>query len=318
MADNHKFLLSVCKIMPRPNFGVLLPSTLVPAASTSQLDSFIRASEELGYHSLWTIERILHPDPTLDSLTTLTHAAAITRRIGIGTSVLLAPFRNPVVLAKQLGTMDYLSSGRLTVGLSVGGRDWEFAATGISSKARGAKLTEAVKIMRALWTEPSVTYAGKYYNLKDVKMFPKPIQKPIPILLGGNAEPAIARAARLGDGYLTTAAGTPESFVKTWAKISSIAESHNRNPATLDVVKLVYTYTSKSTDEAYNILKKWANAYYMIDYDVKTNCIYGTPEQCIERIQKYVDAGVKTFILGPPTTDTNQLHELKDKVVSAF
>jgi probable F420-dependent oxidoreductase len=316
--DNHKFLLPLCETMTKPNFGLLLPSTLVPAPSTSQLESFIRASEDLGYHSLWTLERILHPDPTLDSLTTLTHAAAITKRIGIGTSVLLAPFRNPVVLAKQLGTMDYLSNGRLTVGLSVGGRDWEFAATGISSKARGARLTEGVKIMRSLWSEPSVTYAGKYYNLKDVKMFPKPVQKPIPILIGGNADPAIARAARIADGYLTTAAGTPETFSKNWAKIKSIAESHNRNPENLDAVKLVYTYTSKNTDEAYNILKKWANGYYMMDYDVKTNCIYGTPEQCIEVIQKYVNAGVKTFILGPPTTDTNQLHELKDKVISAF
>ncbi len=302
----------------KADFGLLLPTTLVPAATTSQLDSFIRAAEELGYHSLWTLERILHPNPTLDSLTTLTHAAAITKRVGIGTSILLAVFRNPVLLAKQLSTMDYLSNGRLTAGLSVGGRDWEFTATGLSTKGRGVRFTESIKIMRALWTEPSVTYAGKWLNLKDVKMFPKPVQKPIPILIGGNTDPAIARAARIADGYLTTAAGTPESFSKTWNKVVTIAEQHGRNPSSLDAVKLVYVYTSKNTEEAYSVLKSWANAYYQMDYDVKTNCIYGTPEQCIAGIQKYIDAGVKRFILGPPTTDVAQLHELKDRVLSAF
>ncbi|MHB8566162.1 MAG: LLM class flavin-dependent oxidoreductase [Nitrososphaerales archaeon] len=304
--------------MSKANFGLLLPTTLVPAATLNELDAFIRAAEDLGYHSLWTLERILHPNPVLDSLTTLTHAAAITKRIGIGTSVLLAVFRNPIVLAKQLSTMDYLSNGRVTAGLSVGGRDWEFAATGLATKSRGVHLTETVKIMRALWTEPSVTYAGKWLNLKDVKMFPKPVQKPIPILIGGNTDPAIARAGRIGDGYLMTAGGTPESFKKTWSKVVAAAEQHNKNPSSLDAVKLVYTYTSNDPARAYDTLKKWADSYYMSDYDAKTNCIFGTPEQCIDLIQKYIDAGVKTFILGPPTTDVAQIQEIKDKVLSRF
>ncbi len=304
--------------MAKANFGLLMPTTLEKVAPVKELDSFIVAAEKLGYHSLWTLERLLHPNPCLDDLPCLTHAAAITSKIRVGTCVHLLLFRNPVVLAKELATMDYLSNGRIILGASLGGRDWEYQALGLTTQGRVSKFVESIKVIRALWSEPVVNFTGKYFDLKDVKLFPKPVKRRIPIWIGAANEKAIARAGRMGDGYIMTSAGTPELFKKNWEIVTKSGQDAGRDMAQIEPAKLAYTYVSNVPREAHDVLKRWADAQYLTNYDVKVNCIYGTPDDCIAKIRQYLDAGVRTMILGPQTSDVRQIEMLRDKVLSAF
>src|SRR5205085_2142082 len=143
---------------------------------------FVQRAEHLGFDSLWIQESIIGHAKQLDSIELLTFAAACTERIRFGTAVLLTPLRPPVPLAKTLVTLDQLSEGRLTVGLGLGRPGPTSLAFGVEPSTSVARFLEAFKIMKALWTEDKVTYDGKFWQLTDVEMQPKPVQKPsIPI-----------------------------------------------------------------------------------------------------------------------------------------
>ena len=154
-----------------------------------EFTQFFRRADDLGFDSLWVIDRIYHDINILEPMTLLTCAAAVTSRIRLGTSVLLFLFRNPVQLARTTATLDYLSGGRVTLGISLGGRDFEFGPMGISRERRVSRFRESLSLMRKLWTEKSVTHHGRFYNKDNVTVEPKPVQKPgIPILIGGSAD----------------------------------------------------------------------------------------------------------------------------------
>ena len=164
--------------------------------------------EELGYNSVWVWDHVLlgvEPNfPIINSLTTLTGIAARTRRLKIGTGVLVLPLRNPVTLAKQLSSIDHLSEGRLIMGMASGWYKREFDAVGIPFDKRGKLMDENPEILKRLWTEPKVD--GKYmkHNISAAVMYPKPYQKPrMPILIGGYVDKVLQRAATAGDGWLT-------------------------------------------------------------------------------------------------------------------
>jgi probable F420-dependent oxidoreductase len=170
-------------------------------------------AEELGYESLWTFQRLLHPAEgdwgpmyraVQDPIVTLAHVAAITERARLGIAVVNAPFYSPVLLAKQLSTLDELSGGRLDAGLGLGWAEQEFAAVGVDPARRGARTEEFIACLKAIWTEPVVSFEGEFYRMPAVRVDPKPVQQPHPpLLLGGSAERALRRVGRLADGWIS-------------------------------------------------------------------------------------------------------------------
>ena len=178
--------------------------------------------EELGYDSVWVWDHMLlgvDPNfPIIDSLTTLTGIAARTKRIKMGTGILVLPLRNAVALAKQLSSMDQLSEGRLIMGMASGWYKREFDALGIPFEKRGKIMDENLEIMRRLWTEESVSGEYMRHNISKAVMYPKPAQPQIPLLIGGYADPVLKRAALNGDGWLTYFY-RPADFKKSWDKI---------------------------------------------------------------------------------------------------
>jgi probable F420-dependent oxidoreductase len=175
-------------------------------------DSIRRAAEQaeaLGFSDVWSSEHIIvpkgapyPPSPAFyDPVLTLTWAAAYTKRVRLGTSVLVLPMRHPLPLAKELGTLQCLSNGRLILGAGVGWLKEEYAALGVPFNERGARMDEGIAMMRAVWTEDPVTFPTKHIDaeITDMRMQPKPA--PIPIWVGGISDAAIARATRLGDGW---------------------------------------------------------------------------------------------------------------------
>jgi len=172
-----------------------------------------RRAEELGYSSLWTFQRLLHPADgdwgpmyrsVLDPIVTLAHVAAVTERVRLGVAVLNAPFYSPILLAKQLATLDVLSGGRLDAGLGLGWAEEEFTAVGVDPARRGARTEEFVACLKAIWTEQVVSFDGEFYRMPPVRVDPKPVQQPHPpLLLGGGAERALRRVGRIADGWIS-------------------------------------------------------------------------------------------------------------------
>jgi probable F420-dependent oxidoreductase len=170
-------------------------------------------AERLGYDSLWAGEHVVVPsprvdpspmepeEPILDPLIALAHVAAHTERIKLGTGVIILPQRNPLVLAKQVASLDVLSGGRLIVGIGVAYLEPEMRAIGVPMEGRGARADEYLAAMRALWEEEAPSFHGRYVNFEAVDAHPRPVQRPLPVVVGGHTRAAHRRAARSADGW---------------------------------------------------------------------------------------------------------------------
>ena len=297
--------------------GLLIPGSFgVEPPSMDEFTQFFRRADDLGFDSLWAIDRIFHDINILDPMTLLTCAAAVTSRIRLGTAVLLFVLRNPILLAKTTATLDRLSGGRLTLGLSLGGRDHEFEPLGVPVRRRVSRLTEGLEVMRLLWTGQSVTFHGRHYQLDGVTMQPKPLQTPsIPIIMGGRADAVLKRSAEMADGWVAGGQGGPEEFSLAWRQVCTYAAAAGKDPESLDSGKLMYITVGEDRGWCQERLRQFTHAYYGPSYDVATNCVSGPPDECAAKIQGFIDAGAKTMILGPTWPDVDQVTRIADEVV---
>ena len=191
-------------------FGLSLPN--FETIATRQ--SIVRATqlaEEGGWDSVWVTDHVLmaigqeHPYGHLfDGLTTLAYVAGITQRVKLGTSILVLPQRNAILVAKEVAALDQLSEGRVMLGIAPGWNEREFGFLGADFHKRGRILDEQIAVMRTLWSQPNPAFEGRFYRFKDTIFSPKPVQAKIPIWIGGNSQAGIKRAARLGDGWHVT------------------------------------------------------------------------------------------------------------------
>ena len=205
-----------------------------------------RRAELLGYHSLWTFQRLLVPadlgwsetyHSVQDPVTTLAFLAAHTTRIRLGVAVLNMPFLSPVVLAKQTATLDILARGRLDVGLGLGWSTEEYQATGASRHRRGRRAEEFVDVLRALWQDDVVEHHGEFYQVPPTRMEPKPVQRPHPpILLGGHAPEALRRAGRLADGWVSGSQADLKGIGEAVTTVKAAAADAGRDPRSLRFV----------------------------------------------------------------------------------
>ena len=171
---------------------------------------WIDALEDSPVDSMWLSERMVSPQPFIEPLSTLSAVAGRTRRLKFGMNTTVLPLRDPLVLAKECATIDYLSGGRLLPMFGVGNDvSPEWRALGIESKGRGARSNEMLQLLNRLWTEDDVTFDGRYYHYDRVSIHPKPKQTPLPLWIGGSSEAAIDRTARYGSGWLAGAGQSP-------------------------------------------------------------------------------------------------------------
>lgn len=277
--------------------------------------------EELGYDSVWVWDHMLlgvEPNfPIIDSLTTLTGIAARTKRIKIGTGILVLPLRNPVALAKQLSSMDQLSEGRLIMGMASGWYKREFDAMGIPFDKRGKLMDENLEIMRRLWTEPSVS--GDYTNHKISKavMYPKPTQAEIPILIGGYVDRVLKRAATVGDGWLTYFY-RPEDFKKSWDKIIGFAKEGGKDPSKLMNASQLPIIVGSSKEAVRDEMLDWLNKEW--DFPEHSDCtresaIMGSVDDCVAQIREHLAVGVQKIIFVPYKYKMDQVETIAREII---
>ena len=181
--------------------GVIVPQKEI-GSDIGALRAFAQAGEDLGFDHLLGFDSVMSEDPWHEPLVLFAALAAVTRRIELVTGVVVAPSRPTLLLAKQAASVDVLSGGRLRLGLGVGWNRVEYAGMGVDFADRGAHIEEQVGILRALWTERGVTFHGRWHHFEGVEISPPPLQRPIPLWLGGEAEAVLRRVGQLGDGWM--------------------------------------------------------------------------------------------------------------------
>ncbi|MBV9596474.1 MAG: LLM class F420-dependent oxidoreductase [Chloroflexi bacterium] len=277
-------------------FGIALPHFSRLATREAVL-TLGREAEALGYESLWTTDHVLmaadQPEPygtILEAAMTLGYVAAITERIRLGTSVIVLPQREPVLLAKQAATLDVLSNGRLILGVGAGWNEREFGFLGANFHNRGRRLDEYIQALRTLWSEPDPRIEGQYVHVADVSFRPRPVQPGgPPIWLGGGSRAALRRAATLCDGWHATGT-TVEEFAAGMQTIRALANERQvvgsvRLPTAVGR-KLPEQRTARGLTQAQ---------------------LSGSREEIVDRIQAYAAAGASEMVLyfGAHDLETN-------------
>ena len=260
--------------------------------------------EDLGFEYIAAGEHFMRgspPGPTQAVLPLLGVAAGATEKIRILSSILLAPFYHPLVLAKQATTLDIASGGRLTLGVGVGGEfPVEFEAAGLDVKQRGRRTNECLDVLRQLWTGESVNYQGRHFQLQDASINPGPTQQPHPpVWVAGRRDAAMRRAVRYGDGWLPYFY-SPDRYRDSVAKITRFAADEGRGLEDFQWAFFPYIAIYPTVAEAAEAAAEALGGRYLYSGDfinVVTNyCLLGTPEQCVERLQEYIDAGARHII----------------------
>jgi probable F420-dependent oxidoreductase len=282
--------------------------------------AFLSRAEALGFESAWTQEQVLGRFPQLGPTETLTFAAACTERIRLGCAVYVTPLHSPVHLAKSLSTLDQLSGGRLEVGVGAGGKQRAFAAFDVDPATYIARFTEGVALMKACWTEPTITFDGRFWQLHGAVMEPKPIQKPFPPLWFGGGHPnALRRAVRFGGGFFGAGSSTTAQFRDQVRELRTILTDEGRDGAEFPVAKRVYIHVDEDVERARRLVSQnLAQIYADIAADFTAVAVFGSPTTCIEGVREVIDAGAELVLFTPLHDEAVQMERLAAEVVSAF
>jgi alkanesulfonate monooxygenase len=278
--------------------------------------------EQLGFDSLWVWDHVLlgvQPNfPIIESLTLLTAIGARTSKIKLGTGILVLPMRNPVILAKQLSSMDLLTNGRLILGMASGWYKREFDAVGIPFEQRGKLMDENLDIITRFWTEDMVKGEWSRHKIPAGVMYPKPVQKPRPpILIGGYVDRVLKRAAVTGDGWLTYFY-TPDSFAKSWAKIRGFAKEGGKDPETLLnanqlPIRIGESRAAVEADMMEWLGKEWDYASW--SESTKDSAIMGTVDECVVQLKEHLAVGTQKIIFVPYKYEMSQIETIAREII---
>jgi len=277
------------------------PATAPWLPSIDDMRAFVELVDSCGFDSLWVGDHISFTTPIFDPFLQLAQAAVVSRRLALGTAVYLLPLRHPVPVAKQVATLDHLTEGRLIFGVGVGGEfPKEYEVCGVPHKERGARLSEAIPILRQLWSGKPVSHPGGRYPAFDgVAMQPPPRQPGgPPIWFGGRSELALRRTGRLGDGWLAYVV-TPEMYAAALEKIAAAADASERALKNFGTGHLLFMRLDRTYEEALEAATVSLSQRYAMDFRraAERYAALGPPEQVAQRIRAFHAAGVRHILL---------------------
>lgn len=262
----------------------------------------VAAMEALPIDSLWAGGHVASRNPTPEAMMALARLSALTERVTIGTSILLLPLYPPAIVAKQLADLDRATGGRMVLGVGIGGEyPAEFRACQVPVGERGPRTDEAIEVIRKLWTAEPVTHEGRFYPMEDVRVHPAPVQPGgPPIVVAGRKEPAMRRAARLGDGWMPYLY-SPRRYAASVATIREHAAEAGRDLDGFGWYAFVFVNVDDDGDRARTGAAEAMGGTYDQDFRAMVDRVAaaGTPTEVQARIREFVDAGARHLIFAP-------------------
>jgi probable F420-dependent oxidoreductase len=274
------------------DLGLCIPN-MPDGASQEGIEAAADVTERLGWSTVWTTDHVLVPEADAseygriyEAIVTLAWVGARHPRVRLGTSVIVVPQRNAVLLAKELATLDSLSGGRVIAGVGIGWNETEFANLGTANRfhVRGAYLDETIRLWRHLWSGARDPFRGRFHQIEDFAFEPLPVQRSIPIVVGGRAEPALRRAGSLGDGYHSSSTGPP-AYAKRLDAIAAAATAAGRPMPDL-------------------------SARVRVEFDGEAESSYamrGSPDEMARDVRAFAALGVGHLALSFQTTDADEV-----------
>jgi len=305
--------------MDLPLSSALTYGVITTVASVEDARATAERAEAQGWDSLWVGDHVAFTIPLYDPLIQLGILGAFSNKLRLGTSVYLLPLRHPVPVAKQVATLDRMLAGRLEFGVGVGGEFAnEYAACGVPLNERGARLGESIELLRKLWSGESVTHAGRFYPLSDVRMLPPPAQRPLPIYAGGRSDAALARIGRLCDGWISYVV-TADQYRAGLEKIAAEAARLKRSLERFHTGHLLFALVRNSYEEALDAATEHLSRRYAMDFRkaAQRYAALGKPADVAARVAELQRAGVRNVIVdvvGRPEERHEQLARFASEV----
>jgi probable F420-dependent oxidoreductase len=260
--------------------------------------------EALPIDSLWVGGHIASRNPTTEAMMNLARLSAVAERVRIGTSILLLPLYPPAIVAKQIADLDRATEGRVILGVGVGGEyPQEFRACEVPVKERGRRTDEIIPLLRRLWTAEEITHHGTYYSMEDVKIHPAPVQPGgPPVVVAGRQEPAMRRAASLGDGWFPYLY-SPRRYAGSVAVVREAAAAQGRSLDQFDWYVWVFLNINPDGDVAREAAARSMGGTYNQDFREMVDSVAaaGTPAEVTEKLKAFYDAGARHFVFSPAT-----------------
>jgi len=322
-------------------FGVFLPSYIWEGDGPERargIKEFARQVEDLGFDSLFITDHMLaakrfYTVSWLEPLAALAVAAGVTKRVRLGTSILIMPLRNPVILAKELATLQFLSENRMILGAGVGWNEFEYNAVGVKKSERGKRTDEMLDIMIPLLEGETVTYHGEFYAVDDLFIEPRTEQRP-EIWIGGGSQLADPKSPDLPkfvesvkarvlrtDGWIPRPTCPPQDIARDWRELRDYYREHGRDPGECFVahenfVHLVLTNDpSRAREEQHRVMLEVMSSERGPEY-LESVYLFGTPDEIVASLQARVDAGVEYFMLHTMTPDPAQLEDWIREIIA--
>ncbi|MEM2238365.1 MAG: TIGR03619 family F420-dependent LLM class oxidoreductase [Candidatus Caldarchaeum sp.] len=320
--------------------GLRLPTYTRPGdfSSGEVLRNYVAEAEQLGVQGFFVIDHLLTSRPAYstswhDPLIALSFVAAATKNAVVGPMVMVLPLRNPYLVAKQTASLDVYSGGRFVLGAGVGWNVDEFKLLNTPLEKRGAIMDEYLALLKKLWTEYRTTFEGRYFNVKDLVLEPKPVQKPHPpVWIGGGSQPheilygtaakgvdkVLLRIAKFADGWIPHSSVTPEMAAQDWEKLKKYAAELGRDPYRITKIYSNFVYIRSPGEDDNEAVKRFSLYSGMNLEYWKNYYLYGTVDEVAEKIKKRIMSleGVDWIVLNPVTFEKTQLLRITQDLYS--
>jgi probable F420-dependent oxidoreductase len=295
-------------------FGVSLPHRSPDPIDIATVREVAQRAEALGFRDLWVTENTLDHVTCFDPVVVLTYAAAVTSRIRLGASVVVLAIHSPLTVAHQWATLDHVSGGRAILGVGLG-REHHYRQFEVPEAGRVRRFREEVELIKALWTQQSVTFRGRFYQLEDATMAPKPVQTPHPPIWMGVGHPdAVRRTASIADGWMGSGGSSIAEFGRSVPVLREALAAAGRDPDAFPISKRIFVAVDERPAVARAELHRWFTEVYHNPAGTEASGIYGTPEQVRERLEEVIAMGANHLLLNAVSRHVEQTQALAEVV----
>jgi probable F420-dependent oxidoreductase len=298
----------------RISFGISLPHRSPDPIEMTAVKQVAQRAEALGFRDLWVTENTLNEESMcFDPVVVLTYAASVTSTIRVGASVVVLAVHHPAMVAHQWATLDYVSGGRAILGVGLG-REHHYRQFEVPEDGKVARFREEVALIRALWSEERVTFHGRFYEINDEAMSPRPVQKPLPLWMGVGHPNAVRRAAELADGWMGSGGSSIKQFAESVPILKEALAKRGRDPENFPISKRIFMAVDDNPAVARRELDRWFTDVYHNPPGTDFSGIHGTPEQVRERLEEVVAMGANHLMLNPVSNYVEQTEALAEIV----